>query len=191
MKNRIIEATKKAIIKRGVQKTKISDVAREAKIGKGTVYLYFKGKQQIFHVLIDSFFAEVNEFIRQAKETKGSGLEKLNKFVELDLNFYEKNKKLFNIMGEDIGSFAKILDKKWRMEIFKKYFQIINSIACLIKICKKEGFIGNIAHQEGTLVLISIIHAYVKQRIHGLSKRPLQKEKEKIIQIFLKGVGNA
>lgn len=190
VKKRIIEATKKAIIKRGLQEIKISDVAREAKIGKGTVYLYFKDKQQVFIVLIDSFFDEADEFIKRAKKTKGNGLKKLNKFVELDLNFYEKNRKLFNVLGEDVGSFSKMLDKKRRTTIFKRYFQIIDSIASLIKICKKEGFIGKITAREGTLILLSIIHAYAGQRIHGLSKRALKKEKGKIIQIFLRGVGN-
>ena len=37
----------------GYNKTTIDDIAREAKVGKGTVYLYFKSKKEIMLSLID------------------------------------------------------------------------------------------------------------------------------------------
>jgi len=189
MRERIIEATKRVIIKKGYQGIKVSDIAEEAKIGKGTVYLYFKNKEQIFVALVDSFFAEANKFIKQAKESKGNSLEKLRKFIELDLNFYEKNRKLISMLGEEFGSLAKMFDQKWRMWILKKYFQIVDSISSLIKICKEEGLFGKIDPGEGVIILTSIIHGYVAQRIYGLDNQPLPKQAEKILGIFLHGVG--
>jgi len=188
MKEKIIEATKRVIIKKGYQGLKVSDIAEEAKIGKGTVYLYFKDKEEIFVALINSFFEQANNLIKRAKERKGNGLEKLAKFIEEDLKFFEENIDFFSVLGEDMSSFAKVLKKKWRMLILQRYLQIIDSIASLIKICKEEGTIKNIDPREGTIILTSIIHGYVAQRIHGLDHQPLTKQAEKVLRIFLKGV---
>ncbi|HCJ66401.1 MAG TPA: hypothetical protein DHV62_03515 [Elusimicrobia bacterium] len=189
MKERIIEATKRVIIKKGYQGLKVSDIAEEAKIGKGTVYLYFRSKEELLAELVDSFFAEANGFIEQAKNTIGNGLDKLRKFIELDLAFFEKNKELFSILGQDIASLSKIFAKEWNTVILGKYLQITDSIAALIKICQKEKLIGKIEPREGTFVLTAIIHAYAALRIHGLTDQPLPKQTDKILQIFLNGVG--
>lgn len=189
MKERIIEATKQVIIKKGYQKIKVSDIAEEAKIGKGTVYLYFKDKEEIFACLVDSFFAEVVKFIEKAKNSSGNSLEKLKKFIEFDLTFFEKNCELFSVLGEDVDSLGKICSKKSKTVILQKYLQIVDSIADLIEICKKQKLIGKIEPREGTFVLTAIIHAYASLRIHGLSDQPLPKQSEKILKIFLKGVG--
>lgn len=189
MKERIIEATKKVIIKKGYQGLKVSDIAEEAKIGKGTVYLYFRDKEQILVALVDSFFAEAHKFIEEAKEVKGNGVKKLKKFIESDLKFYEKNIKFFSMLGEEVCSFARMLDKRWEIIVLGKYLQIVDSIAYLIRKCKEEKLIGKIEPREGTFVLTAIIHAYASLRIHGLSDQPLPKQSEKILKIFLKGVG--
>ncbi len=189
MRKRIIEATKRVIIKKGFQKIKISEIAKEAKIGKGTVYLYFKDKQQLLISMISDFFNEAEAFLKQSKEFKGNGLEKLKKFIELDLDFYERNKELFGALGKEIESFSKVFDIKKRELIHKRYFKFIESLSSTIQICKQKGIIRNIDSKEVSLILISIIHAYAGRRIHGFSRQPLMKEKSKILRVFLNGVG--
>ena len=189
MKKKIIEAAKKLIIRKGFQNIKISDVAKEAKIGKGTVYLYFKHKEEIFAALIDGFFGEAQEFIKEAREFKGSGFDKLKRFIELDLDFYERHLDVFGTLGKDVESLGKIFGKKWMGIVMEKYLKIVKPIASIISICKKEGTIGKIDSIEGMIVLISIIRAYVGTRIYGLNKRHLREERDKILDIFLGGVG--
>ena len=189
MKKKIIEATKRLIIRKGFQNIKISDVAKEAKIGKGTVYLYFKHKEEIFAALIDSFFKEAQEFIREARGFRGRGLDKLKRFIELDLDFYERHWDVLSTLGKDIESIGKIFGKKWSGIVMGKYLRLVEPIASIISICKREGTIGKIDSREGMIVLISIIRAYVGMRIYGLNKRPLRAEKGKILNIFLEGVG--
>lgn len=53
----------------GYNKTTIDDIAREAKVGKGTVYLYFKSKKEIMLALTDL----TNERITRELERIASG----------------------------------------------------------------------------------------------------------------------
>ncbi len=49
---RILEAAAKLIAHYGYDKTTVSDIAEEAGISKGAVYLHYKGKEELFDALI-------------------------------------------------------------------------------------------------------------------------------------------
>jgi TetR/AcrR family acrAB operon transcriptional repressor len=48
----ILDAAAAVIIRQGYGKTTISDIAEEAGTSRGTVYLYFKGKEELFEALL-------------------------------------------------------------------------------------------------------------------------------------------
>jgi len=57
-KQLIIEAAIKVFARDGLEKGKIADIAKEAGIGKGTVYEYFRSKNDIFKVIEESVFSD-------------------------------------------------------------------------------------------------------------------------------------
>ena len=48
----ILEAASKLLIRQGYRATRIEDVAREAGVGKGTIYLHWKDKNALFHATL-------------------------------------------------------------------------------------------------------------------------------------------
>ncbi|MFC2168302.1 TetR/AcrR family transcriptional regulator [Acidobacteriota bacterium] len=58
-KAQILEASIKVFSKKGLNNTKISDIADEASIGKGTIYEYFKSKDEVFAA---SFYFHMEKF---------------------------------------------------------------------------------------------------------------------------------
>src|SRR6059058_145330 len=49
---RILDAATTLLVRWGYRKTTIDDVAREAGVGKGTIYLHWKDKNELFHAAI-------------------------------------------------------------------------------------------------------------------------------------------
>jgi AcrR family transcriptional regulator len=56
-RERILDAAQKLFVRYGVKRTSIDDVAREAGIAKGTVYLSFQSKAEIFAAIADRLCA--------------------------------------------------------------------------------------------------------------------------------------
>lgn len=50
--NQILTAAAAVIVRLGYDKTSMSDIADEAGVSRGTVYLYFKGKEELFEALL-------------------------------------------------------------------------------------------------------------------------------------------
>lgn len=51
-RRRILDAARRVFARRGFAATRMSDVASQAKVGKGTLYEYFHGKEELFASLV-------------------------------------------------------------------------------------------------------------------------------------------
>jgi AcrR family transcriptional regulator len=55
----ILDAAQSLFLRYGVKRTALDDVAREAGVAKGTLYLYFDSKDAIFAAIAEHLCAEV------------------------------------------------------------------------------------------------------------------------------------
>lgn len=87
----ILEAAYRLFVERGYTQTKITDIAKEVNIGKGTVYEYFRSKEEIFSALFEYFSDEyIKSFDKLAQERAGLSIpEKLKFIIEFDIGASE------------------------------------------------------------------------------------------------------
>lgn len=76
-KARILEASIRVFAEKGLNNTKIADIAQAADIGKGTVYEYFSSKDEIFRASYWFFIGKVNEILFEKLQNLSDPLEKL------------------------------------------------------------------------------------------------------------------
>ena len=67
--SKIINAATKVFAKKGFFNARISDIAKEAKVADGTIYLYFNNK---FDILISVFEEEIGNLIVQVEKLLAS-----------------------------------------------------------------------------------------------------------------------
>src|SRR5215211_89066 len=81
----ILRAAIKVFAGKGYFNSKVADIAGEAGIADGTVYLYFKSKDDILHSIFDRAMAEfIAEGNREIENLNGPE-EKLRRIAELHL----------------------------------------------------------------------------------------------------------
>lgn len=78
-KKRILDASQKLFGAKGYLNTTIEDIATECNIGKGTLYHYFKGKEDIFSYIERGRFEEMHNFIDNIEYKNIS--EKISHFI--------------------------------------------------------------------------------------------------------------
>ncbi len=84
----ILEAAQKLFSQYGYRRTSIDDIAREAEIAKGTVYLSFKSKEEIFRALCESLSARVQAEAVRASVMEAPIEERLAAVLEAKYGFY-------------------------------------------------------------------------------------------------------
>ncbi|GAB3064848.1 TetR/AcrR family transcriptional regulator [Virgibacillus ainsalahensis] len=81
--NQIIEAAVQVFAENGYHSSQVSKIAKKAKVADGTIYLYFKNKEDI---LISVFEEKMGQFIQQITESiddKQNANEKLRTLIEM------------------------------------------------------------------------------------------------------------
>jgi AcrR family transcriptional regulator len=81
-KNQIIMAAIRKFVKKGFAKTTISDIAKAAGIGKGTVYEYFSTKEEIINFTFEHFVRALEIDFEKALISDQSPTDKLNQIFD-------------------------------------------------------------------------------------------------------------
>lgn len=94
-KEEILQASEELFLEKGISSTKMTDIAKACELGKGTLYFYFKSKDEvIWQLLMKHSLAEFEAGSGFIKNLKGSGYEKLARYLRL---FAEDFLESFNI----------------------------------------------------------------------------------------------
>jgi TetR/AcrR family fatty acid metabolism transcriptional regulator len=81
----ILRAATRVFARNGYFNAKVADIAREAEVADGTVYLYFKSKEEILHSIFDQNMAEAIQSGRVLIEKLQDPGEKLRRIAMLHL----------------------------------------------------------------------------------------------------------
>ncbi len=95
----IIRAAIHIFARDGLDKGKIADIAKEAGIGKGTVYEYFNSKDEIFHAMSDTIMNDMVDASKTLYAMDLSPRDKLRTFMRMNTEIiFEMDEAMLIIM---------------------------------------------------------------------------------------------
>lgn len=83
----ILQAAIQVFAKHGLEKGKISDIAKVAGIGKGTVYEYFDSKEDLFTAIEHFIFSGIINEFEAIKSSSSSPADKIRSIITIALDF--------------------------------------------------------------------------------------------------------
>jgi AcrR family transcriptional regulator len=107
----------------------MSDIAREAEFGTGTLYKYFKSKETLYFTLIDEKVEEINQLVKAELSQKRSAIERVKKVLGLQFEFIEQNRDFFRIYISERNRFEWTVKDDLGKEIHEKmvaYILLLN-----------------------------------------------------------------
>lgn len=125
--SKIISAATKVFAKKGFFNARISDIAKEAKVADGTIYLYFNNKSD---VLISVFEEEIGGLIEQVSKAlavEPDPRKQLEIFARKHLTMMKKNKYLAAVIQIELRQSAKQI-MEYRNNKFGEYIDIVSTI---------------------------------------------------------------
>ena len=123
----IIDAAVIAIAENGYHQAQVSKIAKQAGVADGTIYLYFKNKEDI---LISLFEEKMGSFIEKLNDMiagNGTAAEKLLRVIESHFNLLSADHHLAIVTQLELRQSNKDLRLKIN-DILKGYLQVIDNI---------------------------------------------------------------
>lgn len=94
----ILEAAETVIARVGYEDVTMGEVARAAGCATGTLYLYFKDKQQLVMALVERHGLDFRARVRTAMEGVEDPLERIRRATRSFLGFFAENRNYFKVL---------------------------------------------------------------------------------------------
>jgi AcrR family transcriptional regulator len=193
-RQQIIAASKRVFLSKGVSDATIKDIAAEAELSPGTLYIYFKNKDELYSSISIRMLKHLSLRLQRVKETRGiTDEERIKAVKEALLEAYEIDPPIFitlshlqasetldNISGE-------LLD-----QIMGLSRQSLDTLSAIFGEAMKAGGLRDCDPQKLALILWALFSGLV---LWEESKRSLDPHKEFLkptldlaFEVFLRGI---
>lgn len=180
-KDNILRSVLKLVNREGFYHLNIKKIAAEANVAAGTIYLYFKGKEDLINALYEYALTEFNQNVLQYFSTDAGIKQNFDAMMRGAIDFYVQRPDYFSFIEQ--YTYAPFLFK----EVQDQNFLLLRPIYKLFRQGKKEKIIRNIPDE----ILISIIHGALSTiiKLHLAKKFDLHLKKNK--NLFCESVWNS
>ena len=182
---RILDAAISVIAEKGFHNSRVSDIADRANVADGTIYLYFKSKEQILMAALDRAF---EAFLRQA-QAEMSGFDdaaaKLRALARLHLRELNRNRSLAVVLQTELRQSAKFLAEFSQREV-KGYFNLIREV---IRDGQQRGSIrGDISDKIAAACLFGAMDELVTAWVLSSREYDLAAAADPVVDLLLSGM---
>jgi len=126
-RERILEAAIRVFAQGGFYATRVSDIAREAGVADGTIYLYFENKDDVLISIFQDRIGKLVEVLRQVAERDEPVEARVRRIIELQLGLLEGRRDLAEVITVNLRQSSKLL-KQYAAPLFTEYLELIASV---------------------------------------------------------------
>ena len=181
----IIEAAVRVFARKGYYNSRVSDIAREAGIAAGTIYLYFKTKDDILVTLFRDKMAEFVGALRKAIADEPDAASKVRRLVSLHFCMLEENPELAEVVQVELRQGQKFFRGASSQEI-GAYFALIGSV--LEEGLAEGRFRSSLPVKVATKMLFGAMDQMATSWVLGKRGYRLVDTADAVAEIFLQGV---
>lgn len=181
----ILRAAIKVFARNGYFNSKVSDIAREANIADGTVYLYFKSKDEILHSVFDRAMDEfIAEGKREISEIEKAD-EKLRRIAQLHLERLSADRDLAIVFQVELRGSTKFMEE-FSAAGFAEYLDIIRQT--IVEGQKQGVFRADLNPTVCSKILYGALDEMVTNWILSKKSYPLAPMADTVLEIFFGGM---
>lgn len=123
-RERILHAAVRVFAKKGFHATRVSEIAAAAGVADGTIYLYFKSKDELLVALFEDRVDRLLRFLEKELPLRESAQEKLRRIIELQLQLLEGERDLAEVITVILRQSTKLM-KEHAVAKFTAYLDAI------------------------------------------------------------------
>ncbi len=128
-RERILAAAVRVFAKKGFYATRVSEVAKAAGVADGTIYLYFKSKDELLVSLFEDRVERLLAFLESELPRSASASERLRRIIELQLGLVEGERDLAEVITVILRQSTKLM-KQYAAPKFTAYLDAIARVVC-------------------------------------------------------------
>jgi TetR/AcrR family transcriptional regulator, fatty acid metabolism regulator protein len=184
----ILEAAHRVIGRHGFEGTTIDRVAEEARVAKGTIYLYFNNKDDLLHAAVLEGLRALAVESYQGDRPDLAPLERISNFVRHQFRLQSSHQDFLKAFILE-SSFVTFEPGDERGEELRRlYAEYLDFVASMLRAAIETGAIRAIDANLAAFLLSEMIMGCLRRRLMNFASTPVEADAEAVLELFLKGV---
>ncbi len=126
-RERILRAAIRVFARKGFYSTRVSEIAKAAGVADGTIYLYFKNKDDVLISIYQDYTTRLIAMMSEAIAQQTGFEAKLRVCVDLQLGLLDGSRDLAEVVTVNLRQSAKLL-KQYGAPLFGRYLETLASV---------------------------------------------------------------
>jgi TetR/AcrR family fatty acid metabolism transcriptional regulator len=157
----IQDAAMRVIARRGMSEATIQEIAEEAGVAKGTIYLYFRDRDELVEKTFARAMTDLHGRIDAAFQTEGTFEQKLRGALAAKMAFFREHREFFRLYH----SLRYAEGNRRRRSCQQQYDAQLARMAALLEGAMKRGEIRRMDANRLALFISEAISAVIIQRV--------------------------
>lgn len=172
--------------RQGYFQSTIAQIAGEAGVADGTIYLYFKNKDDILVQFFSYKTKQVFERFREEVDRADTALDKLRNLVRIHLEEFQRDRNMAIVYQTETHQISRMAEDQIR-EMSKLYLDIISEI---VECGQEEGairrdlYLGLVKR-----LIIGSVDEVINTWLHAGGQYDLVSMAEPLVELFIRGIG--
>jgi TetR/AcrR family fatty acid metabolism transcriptional regulator len=181
----ILRAATKVFAQNGFFQSQVADVARVAGVAAGTVYLYFKGKDDLLVSIFERSMNEVLAECRAAIDKIADPAARLRELAHLHLGRLGRDKDLAVVFQVELRQSVKFMER-FSESFLQDYFKLIRQ--AIADGQQSGAFRKDISATTSTKIFFGALDEMATNWVLSRRKYDLNAEADAVVDLFINGV---
>jgi AcrR family transcriptional regulator len=184
-RSQVIAAARERFTKHGLAGTTMDGIAQAAGVAKGTVYLYYKSKEDIFRQILDEDLTYFHDETVPPISGPGDVEHKLRGYFLGVLGFFDRKKDFCEHAIFEMGAEV----RKKAMQRFEVVFKAqVDAWSALLTAAQRDGLIDPLDAHATAVLIVGAASGLAKQRLRGWVGGPVEDAATQAGKTFWKGL---
>jgi TetR/AcrR family transcriptional regulator, fatty acid metabolism regulator protein len=183
----ILEAARRVMARYGMQGTTVDRVAEEAKVAKGTIYLYFQSKDELVHAAVLEGLREMVAETVRSDDPSMPPLDRIRNLIRAQYRIQASNQDFLKTLI--IGNSLDIeVESQAGRDFMRVYAGHLDFVASVLQDAIDRGAIRPIDSHFAAFMLGELITGSLRRRLLKLASTPLEADADSVVELFLRGI---
>ena len=182
---RILDAATKVFAQRGFFQSKVSEIAKEAGVADGTIYLYFKNKDDLLISIFEVKMQEVISRFRDAIVDADDARSRLRMLIKMHLAEFQAHPDLAAVFQVELRQSSRFM-REYKKGELKQYLDIIGEI---VEQGQREGsFRSDIPMGLTKRLIFGTLDEVVSTWLLAGKRYDLEALADPMVDLFMRGI---
>ena len=180
----IQEAVVNLVTRTGTRKVTMDQVAAEAGMSKGCLYIHFRNKKELLESVKTASFKPLGDLVQEILKGSLAPNQKIESIVYQLFSYFDENRGLFRFLLEE----REIAQSQAMRQKNSRYRNFVERIAKLLDDGVATGMFRHMDSKKVASIFIEAMIAMTARRLLEESPGPLDEDVRLLIQVLFRGI---